>query len=106
MNMNEIMSEMSDLNNLMKTQEERLDAMTSCIELDADDLGRMNECMAKHSDLMNDFRQVAGEWERKNNAIYGNFLARQLCLAKAFKDLMNDRCNPEGFAKIKEMAKK
>lgn len=105
MNLHELRSEMLDLSNLMKTQEERLDAMTSCIEITVDDLERMNEYMGKHSDLVNRFRQKTTERDRKNSEIYGQVLARQLCLAKAFKDLMSDRCNPEGFAKIKEMAK-
>ena len=105
MNFHEIMSEMSDLSRLMKDQEERLDAMTYCTEVTVDDLEKMNEYMSKHFDLVSRFKQLVTEEEKKDNAIYGNFLARQLCLAEAFKVLMKDRCNPEGFTKIKDLAK-
>ena len=103
--MSKKLDEMKELGELMKTLEKRFDAMTSCSEIIKEDLEMMNEYMPKHQAIAEKFRLSVTEKDRKGKAKYGYFLARFLCLEKAFSDIIKTRCTKEKFAKVKELIK-
>jgi len=95
---------MGTLNVKMLELEKELDSMKSGMELTKGHLDKMNDYYTEHTNLRSEFHEKTTEEERDDSGYYGYFMARLLCLEKAFRDLMDLRSDKEVFEHVKQMA--
>ena len=95
---------MGTLNVKMLELEKELDSMKTGMELTKDHLDKVNNYHTEHANIRREFHEKTTEQERDDSGYYGYFLARVLCLDKAFTDLMKLRSDKEVFEHVKQMA--